>query len=32
MKVEKIDLSAALASAGEFGINANISARKEETQ
>ena len=32
MAVEWIDISAALASAGDFGINANISARKEETE
>lgn len=32
MKVESIDIGAAIASAGEFGVNANISARKEDEQ
>lgn len=32
MKVEGIDINATLASAGEYGVNAIISARKEEEQ
>ena len=30
MKVESIDISSTLANVGEFGVNANITARKEE--
>lgn len=32
MKVEGVDLQGTLANVGEFGINANISARKEEPE
>ncbi len=32
MEVEDVDIAATLASAGEFGVNAVISARKEEEQ